>query len=389
MREILEKAGAEFVPFGHEDDAAQLVATFGAYEAEYAAIRKGVGILVLPQRAVLRFSGNKADVKDFLHRMTTQDVNGMKGGDSRRAFQLNDKGRILADLFIHHGDVDTWLEMDRCDLPGVKGLLEARLFTEDITVEDWSGKRSVIALQGPGTLALLKTVSETDPTPMMEMPGTHHVLKIQGAGVSAYRRDDCGVPGCHLFIPPEKANQVLESLAEAVGGLSPEVEADGQVALHGAKVKGRGIGWLAYNTARIENGHALFHVDFGPDSLPHEAGQGVLKEAASFTKGCYLGQEIVARMQNLGHPKRVVVGLRLEDDRMPIEGAQVFEADASGQSTGKAVGVVTSSTVSPMLGQVAIALAMMKWASHTPGSRIVVAAEGSLVSATVVEGRFV
>ncbi|MCC7406605.1 MAG: aminomethyltransferase family protein, partial [Phycisphaeraceae bacterium] len=141
-------------------------------------------------------------------------------------------------------------------------------------------------------------------------------------------------------------------------------------------ILGRGIGWMAYNTARIEAGSPLFHVDFGPDSLPHET--AILSQAVSFTKGCYLGQEIVARMQSLGHPKRLLVGLRLPDDRLPIAGSQVLTAD------GQVVGAVTSSTLSPLLGQTAIALAVVKWGRHEPGTTLRVAAEGAIVDARVV-----
>jgi len=111
----------------------QLVATFGSYEAEYAVIRKGVGICHEPQRGLLQLVG--ADVKDFLHRMVTQDVNGMAGGASRRSLQVNVKGRIVADFVIHHGDVDTWIDTDATDLPQLEQLWDSRLFGEDREME--------------------------------------------------------------------------------------------------------------------------------------------------------------------------------------------------------------------------------------------------------------
>jgi folate-binding protein YgfZ len=113
------------------------------------------------------------------------------------------------------------------------------------------------------------------------------------------------------------------------------------------------------------------------ETRPAEA--GIVERTVSFTKGCYLGQEIVARMQNLGHPKRVLAGLRMNDERMPTAGAQVMEAGEAGG----VIGAVTSSTISPMLGNIAIAFAVMKWGRHRPGEAVLVPAEGVQRRATV------
>lgn len=384
LRALQEQNGAEFFTFGPAaGDAAagfELVHTFGAYEAEYAAVRKGVGILHEPHRGILRLTGG--DVKDFLHRLLTQDINGMTGGMSRRAFQLNDKGRITADLVVHHGDLDTWLEGDRFDLPELARLFDSRLFTEDVKVEDVSEQYVALSLHGPQAGLLLQAVADpgSDPSRVLSMPETHHVLHLAGAPVTCARRDVCGTLGVRLWCRREHAETLYRALADQCGGLAPEVSG-------GVKrpIAGRGIGWLAFNTARIEAGSPLFHIDFGTDSLPHETGQDLLSQTVSFTKGCYLGQEIVARMQNLGHPKRVLVGLRFTDDRLPIAGAQVFEP---GQP-GAVIGAVTSSTLSPMLGNVAIALAVMKWGKHRDGVAIAAPAEGALVPGGVQALRFI
>jgi folate-binding protein YgfZ len=211
------------------------------------------------------------------------------------------------------------------------------------------------------------------------MPGTHHVLEAAGGKLTACRRDECGTTGVVLWVQQQHAAELYQRLAETVGGLVPDVEADGSGAGAKRAIRGRGIGHLAYNTARIEAGTPIYHIDFGPDTLPHETGAELLGQAASFTKGCYLGQEIVARMQNLGHPKRVLCGLRLDDDRLPIAGAQVTDAG----DDNAVIGAVTSSTLSPMRGGNAIAFAMIKWARHQPDTSVKVAAEGELVNATV------
>jgi folate-binding protein YgfZ len=326
----------------------------------------------LPQRGLLRCTGR--DCVDFLHRLTTQDIRGLRGGGTCRAFQLNEKGRIVADLMVHHGDVDTWLEGDACDLPALGAMLEKRVFTEDVVIQDITGEWVGLALHGPQAPDLLRALGGAPAVRPAEMPGTHHVIELAGHRLTAYRYDDCGSVGLHLWVRIEHVAEVYGALAQALGGLDPEVEGGVRRA-----ITGRGIGWLAYNTARIEAGTPLYHVDFGPDCLPAET--GILDQAVSFTKGCYLGQEIVGRMQSQGHPKRRLVGLRCPDTRLPSAGSQVLDR-------GQVVGGVTSSALAPLLGNLAVALAMVQWGKHQPETVLSVAAEGEMVSATVQALRF-
>ena len=386
LHAIQTGAEAEFVPFGPADDEpVALVQSFGQYEAEYAAIRKGVGILHEPQRGVLQLTG--ADVRDFLHRLTTQKVNDMTGGQSRRMFQLNVKGRIEADMFVHFGDQSTWIDADRCDLTGLAALYDSRLFTEDVKIEDQRDARIAVSLHGPAAIDLLRAVSDDSARRMFDMPGTHHVIPIGDARVSAYRHDACGVPGVRLWLPSDDAPAIYLRLADAVGGVTPDVDADAPGGGAKRAIKGRGVGWLAFNTARIEAGAPIHHIDFGPDTIPAETGP-LFDDAVSLTKGCYLGQEIVARMHALGHPKRVLCGLMFDDERLPVAGSAVYQPSDDDRSPSDVIGGVTSSTLSPMLGGRAIAFAMMKWGRHKPDTPIAAPAEGAFVNGRVHAMRF-
>lgn len=422
LHHIQRELGAEFVNFGPppQEGGAQIVAEFGQYEAEYAAIRQRVGILHMPQRGVLRLTGE--DRAEFLHRMLTCDVQHLKGGASRRAFQLNDKGRIVADLMLHHGDLDTWLETDVLDLSALNDLLEARLFSEDVTIEDFSPQRTKLVLYGPAALALLRALADdaaiADRMASGEMAGTHHVMPVDGVPISAYRLDDAGVMGLHLFVPTDAADAFYRKVLDASGfesGAETEPDAD-YAQRRRSTLRGRPVGWLAYNTARIEAGTPVFHVDFGQDSLPAET--GIIEQAVDFKKGCYIGQEIVARMRDRGHPKRVLVGLKLQGDALPVAGAQVYEGEARQDEGGEdpalrsaqdgrgateagsraagsrlgevaVIGGVTSSTRSPMLGQEPIAFAVVKWGRHKPGTPVRLSAEGAVVPGEVHALRFV
>jgi folate-binding protein YgfZ len=146
----------------------------------------------------------------------------------------------------------------------------------------------------------------------------------------------------------------------------------------------RPAGWHAYNIARIEAGTPLYNIDFGEQSLPGET--GVLRDRVHFKKGCYLGQEVVARMDALGKPKQVLVALRFAGNErgevvQPFPGAHVMVMTEESAQT---VGAVTSSTISPMLGGEAVAFAQVKTKfAEDLSVALEVAAEGSRVRATV------
>ena len=379
IHRFLAEAGASFVPFGPAGDdesapaAIELVETFDEYHAEYAAIRKSVGIFDQPQRGLVEVTGK--DRAEFLHRMITHDTRTLEPGQARRAFLLSKQGRIIADMIVLQGSDKMLIDLDRFQASAIVQELDKYLFSEDVKLQDKSDAFHHIALHGPNGLKLISHLAGAA-LPELE-PMRHVVVMIDGAQCTLYRRDDAGSPGLHLIVPVQEALKVFTRMAQAVGGLVPEVGHANENMVQGA-IKGRGIGWLAYNTARIEAGTPLYNIDFGPDSLPGETGQ--LEDAVSFTKGCYLGQEIVARMKHLGHPKRIIVKLRMEDDRLPIAGSQVYEVDAPG---GTVIGGISSSTLSPMIGSIAIALASMKWARRTAGTEVLVPAEGGYVKAVV------
>lgn len=379
-----EEAGATFVPYaGTGASGVAMVDTFGEYEAEYAAIRKGVGIMHLPHRAVVEVRGK--DRLDFLHRMLTQDIRALEPGQSARAFLLGNTGRIEADLHVLSLDDRTYLETDVYAAGELPAKLDKFLFTEDVQLRDVSPQYVRLALLGPAAGKLWQQIAGVDLAGME--PGEHRLCAWPPTAVLAWRLDETGSLGLQLIVPAEHALGLYQKLASEVGGLTPDVDPATGVGPR-RPIVGRGVGWLAYNTTRIEAGTPLFHLDFGPDSLPHET--ALVPQTVSFTKGCYRGQEIVARMQHLGHPKKLLVGLKLKDDRQPVTGAPVMDVAAEpAEASAKAVvGAVTSSTVSPMLGSTAVALAMVKWGRHTPGTVVQVAAEGSKVPATVQSLRF-
>jgi folate-binding protein YgfZ len=362
-----DEAMMEYVAYGPPgaDGAVEceVPATFGEPESEYAAIRRSAGIVDAPHRGTLRVTGEGR--RAFLGNMLTQDLRGLDAGGVRASFWLNRKGRIEADLLLVESESETLIDVDVHQAARAAASLGAFLFAEDVSIADESAARHRLAVHGPAAARVVAAAAGDDAiallAPMRAVRGT-----IGSAPVVVARRDQTGGIGLEIFLDRATAEAVWDGLLAAGERVEP-----GRV---------RPVGWYAYNTARIEAGTPLFNVDFAAENVPHET--GVLADRVSFTKGCYLGQEIVARIEHLGRPKQLLLGLRMREDRLPVSGAQVFAAGAATLS--EPIGAVTSSTISPMLGAVPIAFAQMRTAEAELGATVVVSAEGGLVPAEVV-----
>jgi folate-binding protein YgfZ len=346
-----DQVGAEFQRY----EPTEIVSTFGNVPAEYSAIRKSAAKMDLPQRGVLQVTGR--DRLDFLNRMLTnqtfdkQTKTPLAGGQGVYAFLLNSKGRIVADMNILELGDRTCLEMDTRLIEPTRLALEKYLITDDVTLTSRGGSLHEIAVHGPQAAAALG-VSELKPLESA-------AATITGVPVTVFRDDPCGVAGYFLLIPAESAATVWAGLAS------------------------RPIGWAAFNAVRIEAGRPLMGIDFDESVLPAETGPATLARAVSFTKGCYLGQEIVARMHSRGQFSRQLVGIRMENDALPVAGAPILD------DAGNAVGGITSSTISPVLSNIAIGLGYVKKAFVAAGTELTIPAEGAMHKGKVVELPFV
>lgn len=357
--------------------------------AEYAAIRRagtGAAIVDLPQRGTVEVRG--ADRVAFLNRMVTQELKGMEPYRMRRSFWLNRKGRIDADLRIialgpEAGD-RMYLDLDVFAVERAVTTLGAFVIADDVEFVDRTEQMHRLALHGQGAAALLAAESEpVAGAAVGEMgPGEVAVVRMrgaEGAEVIVDRQDSTGEPGYELLMPAEAAGAVWERLARPDEG-PPDAEGAAARPRDGdAERKAVRAGWHAFNIARIEAGWPLYMIDFGPDSLPHET--GAIEDRVSFKKGCYLGQEIVARMQARGHPKQRLVGLRVEGEAEVAGGAGVFEKEEGGDP----IGAVTSSAASPMLGSATVAFAMVKYQNAQAGAQVWVATAGGTMAHAVVQ----
>jgi len=379
LRKLQQEAQASLIPYGPPEADVLVVESFGELELEYAAVRISCVLLDQPGRGTLEVTG--PDRLEFLNRMVTQELKGLEPLHSRSSFWLSRKGRIDADLRITELGDRTLLDLDTHAVERTLAGLGAFIVMEDVQIRDVSGQTHRLAIHGPNGPGMLGAVS----TPVAGPPlsdlkqGEACVVSVGAREVTVDRDHSTGEVGLELLMRLEDALPVAMRLIET----GQEHSGDGPA----AKLRLRPAGWHAFNIARIEAGRPLYNIDFGPDSLPHET--GILHDRVSFKKGCYLGQEIVARLESRGQPKRMLVALKcIESDAalpadqrpQPVTGSQIWRADAP---DGDAVGVVTSSTLSPMLGATPICFAAVKTASAAAGAELIVQADDTQVRAVV------
>ena len=365
---MFEGNGAELQAY----DQIQIVSTFGEPEAEYAAIRKAAALVDQPQRGFLELKG--ADRLSFLNNFFTQQVfdkakkSGLVAGEGAYGFVLKRDGRILADANVIERGESTLLEIDGRLATALKTALDKYIFAEKVTVTDRSESLHQLAIDGPKSVEVLNASAEM-PMPELKPLGSA-TIKLFGVEAIVWRDDVPGVPGYHLVIDPASAKTIWEGL----------LARSGQSAALGRRDL-RPAGWAAFNATRIENGRPLFGIDFDDSVLPHET--GLTERAVSFTKGCYLGQEVVARMHARNAFARQLVGIRMTDDALPIAGAAIYD-DKENQ-----IGGITSSTVSPVLSNAAIAIGFVKKKFVDIGSVLRIPAEGSMREGKVAGMPFV
>jgi folate-binding protein YgfZ len=143
---------------------------------------------------------------------------------------------------------------------------------------------------------------------------------------------------------------------------------------HGKEFGAMPVGFAAYNIARMESGIPLFGIDYDENNILVEAN---LDSAVSYTKGCYIGQEIIARLHYRGHVAKRVALLEIDSDSRPIVGDGIFRGT-------KEVGKITSAVVSPIL-QKQIALGMIKYEPSQLGTELRIDSSGFSMSAKVIE----
>ncbi|HMD53732.1 MAG TPA: glycine cleavage T C-terminal barrel domain-containing protein, partial [Phycisphaerae bacterium] len=237
---------------------------------------------------------------------------------------------------------------------------------DDVRIVDRADDLALLTLIGPGSASLLQTITG-QPLEALNEPLKNTNVEIQGAGALIFRNDLCGQTQFELVVPMDRLVDIWEAIIQTANSENQEER-------HSKKLYP--IGWSAFNIARIESGTPILGIDITDQNLPMETAHWYSR-AVHVSKGCYLGQEVVARMHAHNSVAKMLVGLKITGDAPPLSGADL--RDDAGQ-----VGLVTSSCTSPMLGNTPIAMGYLKRAYAQTDRQVDVYTVQGQVKATVV-----
>lgn len=331
---------------------------FGDLAAEYGALREAAAIVDRSTVGLLRLTG--ADRVRFLNGMITNEVQALPPGAGLYAAICSPQGKVLGDLRVLALEDALLLLCEASCRTRIAQTLERFIIADDVKVTDGSGEVAVLGCYGPRAPDAL---ARGGGSPLPALAPHHHAeVRVGEPPARVVATPVLGVPGFDLVLPADTAASTAARLLEAVRA-----------------VGGGAAGHAAFETLRVEAGTPWYGLDFDENHLPQEA--GLEATGISFTKGCYIGQETVARIHFRGHVNRRVAGLTLRGDRLPARGSRVLKGEAQ-------VGQITSAVRSPARGA-AIALAMLRREVLEPGTALTVEAEGGHVQAEVVPLPFV
>jgi folate-binding protein YgfZ len=272
----------------------------GAYERA----TQSVALVDRSDRAKLLVRG--AGAVEFLQGQVTNDVEALAPGQGCYAAFLNAKGKLRADVRVLRVDEGLWLDAEGYAKEVVEWVIDSFSVGLDVRREDLTGTRAILSLIGPGAREPLDVAPPE--TEHSHVRGEHGLYVTTDLGVDVVC-DSADADGVRAALDVEEVpHDVLEVL-------------------------------------RVESGRPRLGLDMGSDTIPEEA--GLNERAVSFTKGCYVGQETVARLHYKGKPNRHIRGLRLSEPAQRGAGIELGD---------KQVGQIGSAAVSPTLGPIALAL---------------------------------
>ena len=352
LHDTTARAGAAFV----EEAGWTMPLHYGDPATEYRQAREAAALFDLSHRGKVEVTGPEA--RTFLHNLLSNDVKSLAYSRGRETFLCNVQARVLAyglvyclkifedSAFVSSHDA-FWLDLDPGFGDKVTKHLDWHLISEQAEIADRTATFAQLHLAGPHAAALLEQdgIKGLAPGELVQTGFGEDTVQFR-------RTDRLGVPGYDIVCPA--------AIAEAYWT---------RYVVRGA----RPAGLAAEGVLRVEAGTPVYGKDVTENNLAPEVGRTA--QAISYTKGCYLGQEPIVRLRDLGHANRVLTGLR-------VEGTQPVPAGAKLWREGKEVGQVTSSVYSPALGTV-IALAYVRRGNTEPGTALEVEIDSTRAGGSV------
>ncbi len=309
----------------------EIPASYGDLDSEYWALRKTVGLRDVSYFGKIRVTGK--DARDFLHRMLSNDIRSVSDGNGVWTLLLDDRGRIQSDMKIYGMPDDSLLiVLPHYMREKITAELDRYIIREDVILQDATADWAMFQLLGPHAAGVLNANGLPHPP---EEDYSHIPVLLGGAPCRLIR-----LPLAYAILAPASAAAAaLDSLH------TPDA---------------RLVGMEGFNIFRIEAGLPLMHVDMDETNLPQEARLG---GALNFHKGCYLGQETMARLDARGGHVNWLLSVMTAASAIAA-GQKIYQGDSE-------VGRVTSAAFSPMLRQ-PVALGYLRHESAAPGQAVAV-----------------
>jgi folate-binding protein YgfZ len=337
LHEFHQKAGARF----EELNGSELVADYGDVSAEYHALGQSAGVLDLSFRSRVCLTG--ADRVRFLNGQVTNNVKDLPVGRSCYAALVSAKGRLQSDLNIHGLPEELLLDFE----PGLSAAVTERfskfIIADDVQVVDVAPHYGLLSVQGPRAADIIVALEGLGAAP--PAGGLVGVPHATWGEIYCMNQPRGPATGFDLFVPLVALRPLAETLWKITG-----------------QGGGRPCGWNALEMRRIEAGVPRFGADMDETNLAPEA--GLEERAISYTKGCYIGQEVIARIRTYGQVAKTLRGLWLPRalPTLPKRGEKLMHE-------GREVGYITSALASPAFGR-PIALGYVRRECHQPGTTL-------------------
>ena len=323
--------------------------------AEYSTVRDGgAGLIDLSARGRILISGTEAVM--FLNGLITNDMKTLAVNTWMPAVFPNVQGRLLAAVRVIHRNEGFLIDTENATRATVVKLLERFALAGDFRLADLTQNTALLSIQGAQAPEIMAAIFGETPS----NPGRDAVASVdwQGKQVTIIRATHTAEDGFDLFVSASEVEALRDAFIKA--GAQP-------------------IGNDTVETLRLEAGIARYGIDMDETNVVTETN---LDEAVSFTKGCYIGQEIIARIKYRGHVAKKLAGLILEGEVSAESGAKIFSVDD------KEIGRVTSAAFSPRIART-VALGYVKYDYLAPGTSVKVVTGEEQIAARVTELPFV
>jgi folate-binding protein YgfZ len=323
---------------------AATAADFGDVRGEFGELLTGCGVYDLGWRAKIALTGR--DRMRWLNGMVTNNIRELTAGRGVYAFLLNPQGHILADLYAYNRDQSLLVDTDQAQLEKVLSIFRKYIIMDDVKVANVSDQLTAIGIAGPKAHERLHATG-------FEFPGLEPLQFVDftwgEASLTLVRGGNPTVESFELWLAPANVTSLWEALVKA-----------------GAKP----VGTTALDLLRVAAGIPRYGQDIRERDLPQETEQ---QRALHFSKGCYIGQEIVERIRSRGNVHRKFTGFEI-DGSLPDSGAKI-------QIDSKDVGEITSAASLPLAsGEHRVALGYIRREAARPGQQVQIAGDNASVA---------